>query len=108
MAIATAALDQPAPTPELREALNEWLRQTRHDLAIAQPLTPKEVQVALLVAEGKGAGQIADTLSLRLSTVEKRIENISRKLPNPNELTPMRLITQWVVSGAYTEIRKAS
>ena len=43
-------------------------------------LTPQELQVAILVAEGRRNREIADTLFLSLRTVESHLGRVFRKL----------------------------
>jgi len=64
----------------------EPLRQPEHGpvpnlpvVAGAEPLSPREVEVAKLVAEGFASKEIADKLNLSVRTVEKHRANIMDK-----------------------------
>ena len=46
----------------------------------ASPLTPREREVAALIADGRSNQQIAEALILSVRTVERHIENIYAKL----------------------------
>ena len=47
---------------------------------VSSLLTPQELQVAILVAEGRRNREIADTLFLSLRTVESHLSRVFRKL----------------------------
>jgi DNA-binding NarL/FixJ family response regulator len=47
---------------------------------LAKPLTPREVEILRLVAQGQTNQQIARTLSISVSTVKRHIRHISTKL----------------------------
>lgn len=88
----------------LKEALNvfdsleamPWSQRTRHELtatgehsqvgaaSVSGHLTPQELQIAALVAEGKGNKEVAATLFLSVRTVEFHLSRIYRKLAVPN------------------------
>lgn len=56
-------------------------------------LSPRERQVAQLVAEGFEALEIAETFGLSVSTVETYVAKIARRLPGRTR--PMRKIMRW-------------
>ena len=47
---------------------------------MAEPLSPREIEVLQLIAAGKSNQEIADTLIVALSTVKRHISNIYGKL----------------------------
>jgi len=52
---------------------------TRH-AALLAPLTPREREVALLIAQGHDTRQIASTLTIAVHTVRRHVERIFTKL----------------------------
>jgi DNA-binding CsgD family transcriptional regulator len=76
-----------------------WSERTRHELtatgersqaraaSVTGHLTPQELQIAALVADGKGNKDVAATLFLSVRTVEFHLSRIYRKLAVPNRAT---------------------
>lgn len=62
-------------------------------------LTPREQQVARLVAAGHGSKQIASTLELGTRTVEKHRENIMKKVG----VHEVASLTRWCVQAGLAE-----
>lgn len=62
-------------------------------VAAAEPLTPREAEVARLVADGRTNGDIADQLFLAAGTVKNHLAVIQRKLGVANRVG----IASWVV-----------
>lgn len=56
-------------------------------LALVEPLTPRELQVLALVAEGRSNQEIAEQLGISLPTVKKHVSNILAKTYAPNRTT---------------------
>jgi len=68
-------------------------------------MTPRQRQVAALVAEGKTYRQVGDALGMATSTVKCHVASIAMHLPNPHNLPAKRLVTVW---AAHQSLRKAS
>lgn len=63
-------------------------------------LTPREMEVALLVRAGLPCKRIAASLGLSVHTVEKHVENAAAKLPNPDCLPARAVIIAWLLRHA--------
>jgi DNA-binding CsgD family transcriptional regulator/PAS domain-containing protein len=73
-------IDRLRPTlAAIGSELGEFFSRRRGDLAPPQ-LTPRELQILQLAALGNAAPQIADSLSIGVSTVKTHMDNIYRKL----------------------------
>jgi DNA-binding NarL/FixJ family response regulator len=66
--------------PSTLPGLRERLEHGRTSKAPGRSLTPRETEVAKLVAEGHSSQEIADTLVLSIKTVETHRANIYNKL----------------------------
>lgn len=60
-------------------------------------LTPRQVQVAALLAKGLGTTEVAEVLGISFDTTCVHVRAIAAKLPNPQHLTPLRLARQWAI-----------
>ena len=65
-------------------------------------LTPREREVAILIAQAKSNDQIADVLVVSKRTVEKHIANIRSKL----DFTERAQIVRWVIENGLVKIGK--
>lgn len=65
-------------------------------------LTQREVQIFALVAEGRSAKEIALTLRIAPSTVERHIENLRLKTRTRNRAHMVAVITGQVMSHQET------
>jgi hypothetical protein len=59
------------------------------------PFTPVELEIAELAGKGFGHVRMAFILRRRPKTIEKTVERMSAKLPNPDEIPPLTLIQLW-------------
>lgn len=59
------------------------------------PFTIVEAEIARLAGRGYGSTRIAFMLHRRPKTIEKTIERMALKLPNPDELRPLTLVQLW-------------
>jgi non-specific serine/threonine protein kinase len=73
-AVAEALIDAPAASPSSRP------RQADRRRELPDPLTPREREVARLVAHGYTDRQIAETLTIGLSTVGTHVHHVLAKL----------------------------
>ena len=62
-------------------------------------LTPREREIAALIAQGRSNGEIAGELVLSKRTVEKHIANILSKLG----LTSRAQIVRWAIEHSLTQ-----
>jgi DNA-binding NarL/FixJ family response regulator len=77
----------------LNEAIAEALAiQVAAATPLASPLTAREQEVATLISRGRTNRQIADELVIAVSTTERHVANILRKL----DLTSRTQIAAWV------------
>jgi DNA-binding NarL/FixJ family response regulator len=85
-------------TAEMTQAMLAFLAEDRPPGAPAptpsRALSPREVEVAALVAEGKTNREIAETLVLGERTVETHVANILGKLGFSNRSQIARWVTQ--------------
>jgi len=58
-------------------------------------MTPRQRQVAALVAEGKTYRQVGDALGMATRTVKYHVATIALHLPNPDNLPAKLLVTLW-------------
>jgi len=73
-------IDRLRPTlAAIGSELGEFFSRRRGDLAPPR-LTPRELQILQLAASGNAAPQIAESLSISVSTVKTHMDNIYRKL----------------------------
>lgn len=78
---------EPAFTPSIAlEALSLIASPGEHKHAEPHPLTPREVEILQLVAEGKGNKTIADELTVSEATVSTHMNNILTKLHLSNRV----------------------
>lgn len=86
---------------------NETTTMTKKEEAVAliERLTEREKQIALLTAEGKSSGEIADELCLSEHTVKTHRYNIYRRLRVENNVavaimfTLAGLVDEWKVAA---------
>lgn len=78
-----------------RKSLNVHKRTRQID-----ELTPREREVATLIAQAKSNGEIAEALVLSKRTVESHIANIRSKL----EFTERAQIVRWAIESGLTEV----
>lgn len=62
--------------------------------------TPRQLEVAELVAAGKTRREIAFALNLADETVKAHIARLADAIPNPHDLPPRAAITLWFRSRA--------
>lgn len=60
-----------------------------------RPLTPRQLEVARALARGLSYAAIAAELHVSRRTVESHVQQIAMLLPNPDALTPGRLVLVW-------------
>lgn len=78
---------EPAFTPSIAlEALSIIASPGEHKHTEQHPLTPREVEILQLVAEGKGNKTIADELTVSEATVSTHMNNILTKLHLSNRV----------------------
>ncbi|WP_430734919.1 response regulator [Halodesulfovibrio aestuarii] len=78
---------EPAFTPSIAlEALSLIASPGEHKHSEPHPLTPREVEILQLVAEGKGNKTIADELTVSEATVSTHMNNILTKLHLSNRV----------------------
>ncbi len=104
------ALERASP-PATQPEVTRWLLRTltalltsnasdrpvaidRMDLPLRLALTPRERQVAELIARGRTNRQIADELVIALSTAERHVANILRKL----QVSSRAQVVAWMLS----------
>lgn len=63
-------------------------------------LTPRETQVARLLAQGYTPKEVAVLLGVQLQTVRARIKHASARLPGPH--APMIRVILWAVRESQT------
>ncbi|HZD11393.1 MAG TPA: LuxR C-terminal-related transcriptional regulator [Candidatus Binatia bacterium] len=82
-------------------ARNLPLERTAAHMTQSRPgdLSPREREVAILIAEGKSNGEIAGDLVLSKRTVEKHIAHIRAKL----EVTQRAQIVRWVIDTGLAD-----
>src|SRR5262249_58087697 len=73
-------LDMPGPLAAATRLANEIAARRRH----ADPLTPREREVAALVVQARSNRQIADELVLSERTIESHVRSILAKLSCAN------------------------
>lgn len=73
-------------SPQLTTRLLRQHRPAGYPAPPTEPLTPREIEVARLVAEGRTNGQIAEALFLAPGTVKNHIAVIQRKLGAANRV----------------------
>lgn len=65
----------------MTELIRDYLHRARNDLPVPEdPLTPRELEVVKLIAEGSSSKQIAEILVISEKTVERHRANILEKL----------------------------
>jgi DNA-binding NarL/FixJ family response regulator len=67
----------------------------------SQPLTPREFEVAALIARGHSNREIAEDLVIAVSTAERHVANILSKLG----LTSRTQVATWVIDRSATRAR---
>ncbi len=73
---------------------------------LVRPLTPRQHDVARLVARGLGTTEIAVELKISFDAARSHVNAIADKLDNPRLLTPLRLVRQW--AARQEELRTES
>jgi DNA-binding CsgD family transcriptional regulator len=66
-------------------------------VAPIQKLSPRQMQIAALLVEGKNARQIATILSIGPETVKTHIRNACRKLNVSNRVQLIVTVARWQV-----------
>lgn len=74
-------------------ALAATTRESEQERTPIECLSPREVQVARLIAEGKSNQQIAGSLDIKLNTVQVHVGRILRKLGVHSRTAVARLVT---------------
>ncbi len=88
-------------SPEVSDKFLECVRKgdfTRKNSSVLAPLTPRELQVMRLIAEGKSSKEIAAALDLSLETVRGYRKNLMRKL----QVNNVAALTQIAVAEGLT------
>ena len=78
---ARSSFERLGAQPDLA-CLNSPIPRVEHSLG--HPLTPREVEVLRLIANGRTNKQIADTLCLSERTIDRHVSNILSKLDVPS------------------------
>lgn len=65
-----------------------------------QDYTPRQLEIAALVAAGKTRREIAFALNIADETVKAHITRLADHIPNPHDLPPRAAITLWFRSRA--------
>lgn len=98
-AVRAAAAGDALISPQVTVRLLRTFRDARPADGALPPLTPRETEIARLVARGRSNAQIATTLFLSPGTVKNHLATIQRKVDAPNRVG----IAAWVWgTGAYT------
>lgn len=63
-----------------------------------RPLTPRQREVVELIARGLDITEIAGALDMGYDAARAHVNRIADLIPNPNSLTPLRLVRQWALA----------
>lgn len=58
-------------------------------------LSPRQLEVARLIARGYDTGEIAEELGISPEGVKTHIDKIAERVANPNGLKPLRAVRRW-------------
>lgn len=72
---------------------------------LTRPLTPREQEIATLMGRGWDCERIAGALGIKGPTVRRFIEQIARKLTNPDDIRPSPLVTLWASRQSWEQER---
>jgi DNA-binding NarL/FixJ family response regulator len=80
-----------------RRVLGRWLRAQRRELAEPSVtensmLTPRQLQILLMVAEGATTKEIAASFRIAKSTVDKHISHLLKRMGVPNRAAAVALL----------------
>jgi hypothetical protein len=64
-------------------------------------LTPRQEQVAQLLARGLNTVEIAEALDIVYNAAQMHVTAIADKLPNPYHLSPLKLARQWAIAREF-------
>ena len=67
----------------------------------AEHLTPREIQILALMAQGNMNKEIAKRLDISIETVKKHIKNIYQKTGSHNKIEALNK-TQWLTASLVT------
>lgn len=62
---------------------------------LLKPLTPRQLDVAKLVARGLGTTEVAEQLTISYDAAKMHINAIADLIDNETRLTPLRTVRQW-------------
>ena len=65
---------------------------------LAHRITPREIQILVLMAQGKMNKEIADRLNISAETVKKHVKNIYQKTGAHNKIEALNK-TKWLTSS---------
>lgn len=71
------------------------------DVQLLEPLTPRQTDVARLLAQGKGTEEIRQELGITYGAAQLHVNGIAEKIPNPRGLKPLALARQWAIAQEY-------
>lgn len=78
----------------LRQSSPEQLRRSARAASMLSGLTPREREVATLIARGRSNRQIARTLLISQRTAENHVANVLRKLAVPSRASVITLLRE--------------
>ena len=79
------------------DTLPRHLRETKE--AVANPLTPRELEIARLVAKGLTNPQVAEQLGVKPRTVSSHLDNVYARL----KLTGRAALTRWLIEAGLAD-----
>jgi DNA-binding CsgD family transcriptional regulator len=68
---------------------------------LRKSLTPRQEQVAQLLARGLDVGEIALLLQIVRESAQMHVNAIADKIENPHKLPPLKLARQWAIAREF-------
>lgn len=65
---------------------------------LLKPLTRRQLDVAVLAAQGHGTTDIAGILEISYDAAKMHVNAIADLLPNPAVKTPLKLLREWAIA----------